>query len=250
MPDLSLQGLKIHILKAIAGAPPWGLHKFNLLGRGSLQGDLERQPGVTFGKDQRALAVQAFDQLRAANLIRPTYSDSSDPENWVEVTDSGRMALRKGVFDELDKALKAISPHLLDIRWGAWSALASGQPDSLRQAAHSGRELIDQVLKLGASDDEVKSEAGFVSDPSSKSGITRRQRLRLLMKRHRGAGSDSDLAIAEEACDLVLAIDEKLKAFAHSRSAPHPDDVRDSLEAAEIALRRILVGPTDRAEVI
>ena len=249
MPGLSLQDLKIHILKAIAAAPHFGLHKYNLLGRGSLHGDLERQLGVTFDKNQRALAVQAFDQLRAASLIRPTYSDSSDPENWVEVTESGRTALEKGFFDQLDMALKAISSHLVDIRWGAWSALASAQPDSLRQAAHSGRELIDQVLKLGASDDEVKCEAGFVSDPSSKSGITRRQRLNLLMKRHRGAGSKSDLAIAEEACDLVLAIDQKLMAFAHSRSGPHPDDVRDSLEAAEIALRRILVGPTDHAEV-
>ena len=109
--------------------------------------------------------------------------------------------------------------------------------------------MIDQALKLGAPDDDVKLEAGFVPDPSSKSGITRRQRLRLLMKRRRGAASDSDLVIAEKACDLVLAIDEKLKAFAHGRSDPNPGDVRDSLEAAEIALRRVFGRPTDSAEV-
>lgn len=82
---------------------------------------------------------------------------------------------------------------------------------------------------------------GFAPDPSSKSGITRRHRLRYLMKLYRGSESDSELQVAEVACDLVIAADDRLQALAHSRLAPSAQEVRDSLQAAEIALRRVLV---------
>jgi hypothetical protein len=59
--------------------------------------------------------------------------------------------------------------------------------------------------------------------------------------RLRRLSSDADLDVAESACDLVEAIDRKLTAQAHGRSAPVPADVKDALDAAEIALRRILV---------
>jgi hypothetical protein len=41
--------------------------------------------------------------------------------------------------------------------------------------------------------------------------------------------------------DLVTAIDNKLTAASHARSAPIDQEVRDALMAAEIALRNILV---------
>jgi hypothetical protein len=62
---------------------------------------------------------------------------------------------------------------------------------------------------------------------------------------NRGIVSDSDLKVAEQACDLALATDEKLKALAHSRAAISVDDVQDSLMAAEIALRKVLVRDND-----
>lgn len=55
------------------------------------------------------------------------------------------------------------------------------------------------------------------------------------------AVSDSDMAIVEASCDLIEAIDNKLKAHAHGRAAPTVEDVRDALATAEIALRRILL---------
>ena len=155
-------------------------------------------------------------------------------------TDAGRNALQRGTLDDLDAALSAINPHLVEIRRGAWAALSSGQPDSLRQAAHSGRELIDQTLKGGASDAEVRAQPGFVPDSSSKSGVTRRMRLKLLMRKYKGSVSESDLRIVEKSCDVVEATDAKLMAHSHARTAPSRDDVKDALNTAEAALRRIL----------
>jgi hypothetical protein len=204
------------------------------------RGTLEHNLSVTFLPQERAQADQAVEELKADGLIRSTYRDLVAPEDWVEITEAGREALSRGTLDELDRALREISPRLVEIRAGAWAAIRSAQPDAVRQAAHSGRELIDQTLKEGVPDDEVRADPTFASDPSSKSGITRKHRLRVLMRKYRGEVSDSDLAVAEAAINLMLALDNGLISAAHSRLAASRNDVRDALEAAEIALRRVL----------
>ncbi len=168
-------------------------------------------------------------------------SDMMVPDDWLEITEKGRAALTRNALDELDEALVRIDPHLVEIRRGAWSALASNHPDSLRQAAHSGRELIDQTLKTGAPTADIKSQKDFVPDKSSKEGVTRRMRIRYLMAKHRGSVSDSDVEVAERAADLVGAIDNKLTATSHARSAPMKQEVGDALTSAEIALRNVLI---------
>jgi hypothetical protein len=236
------------ILKALSEAGGTGLNKINLLGRAFERGRgiLEQNLGVTFLPHERAQADQAFEELKTDGLIRPTYRDLVAPEDWVEISEAGREALSRGTLDELDRALREISPRLVEIRAGAWAAIRSAQPDAVRQAAHSGRELIDQTLKEGAPDGEVHADPNFVPDASSKSGITRRHRLRVLMRKYRGEVSDSDLAIAERAIDLMLALDDRLISAAHSRLAASRDDLRDALVGVEIALRRILAAQ-DRA---
>ena len=240
MQDVNIHSLKFAILDALASGKNHQ-HKFNLIGKGNNSGNLESQLGVCFDPDQRHMAVIAFDELQAAGLIRPTYTDQISPEEWVEITEAGRQVLERRELDSLDGALGRIASHLLELRAGAWAAVSSGRPDSLRQAAHSARELIDQTLKIGAPDSEVKGMEGFSFDMTSRSGITRRHRLRFLMSIHRGAVSDSELKVADQACELVLATDERLIAVAHSRSVVSPQDVRDALIAAEIALRRVLL---------
>lgn len=243
-----LYRLKMAILKALSGAGGTGLNKINLLGRPFERGrgTLEHNLDVTFLPEERALADRAFEELKTDGLIRPTYRDHVSPQDWVEITEAGREALSRGTLDELDRALREISPRLVEIRAGAWAAIRSAQPDAVRQAAHSGRELIDQTLKEGVPDDEVRADPTFVPDASSKSGITRRRRLRVLMRKYRGEVPELDLTIAEKAINLMLALDNRLISAAHSRLAASRDDVRDALVGAEIALRRIL-GAQERA---
>ena len=102
--------------------------------------------------------------------------------------------------------------------------------------------MIDQVLKQGAPDQQVKAQLWFVSDSSSRSGVTRKHRLRYLMQVFRTSESASDLRVAEKACELVLAIDDKLKGLAHARTQPLRTDIEDAMSGAEIALRRVLIG--------
>ena len=234
----SLPDLKLEILRVVAQSPR-STNKYNLLGRPPAKGELELARGMDMDAAERNLAYVAFDDLRRSDYIRPTYTDLVSPEDWVVATETGREALRTGAFDSLDQALRMIAPHLLSLRRGAWAALHSGTPHSLEQAAHSARELIDQVMKIGAPDEEVKARPDYVADPASSSGVTRRMRLRFLVAKFGGDLSESDLKVAEGASDFVLAIAGKVMALAHSRTAPDPNEVRDVIVSAEIALNSI-----------
>ncbi len=240
MPDLNVRSLKFAILEALASVRHE--YKFNLIGKEYNPGGLEGRLGVRFDPTQRHTAVVAFDSLKAAGLIRPTYSDLIAPEAWVEITDAGRRALERRELDALDAALARIAPNLVELREGAWAAVMSGLPDSLRQASHSARELIDQVLKEGAPEEAVRRMPGFSEDNTSSTGITRRHRLRYLMSLHRRTVSDSELKVADQACEVVLVTDDRLKALAQSRDTVPLADVRDALQVAEFALRRLLLG--------
>lgn len=190
---------------------------------------------------ERDKAYRAFDQMKQSGLLRPTRTDLTLPDNWVVITEAGLKALERGTLDDLDVALAKFDRRLIEVRQGAWSALNSGQPHSLAQAAHSARELIDQVLKHGAPDEEIEADPIFKTDPHSASGVTRRMRLRLLMRKYRSEVSDNDLGVAEAAADLVLAVDKKLMAEAHSRRENEYEVVRSSLLVAEAALKAILL---------
>jgi hypothetical protein len=241
--NLTVRSLKFTILEALSSGQHE--HKFNLIGKGYQPGCIESRLKIQFDPEHRHMAVVAFDELRSGGFIRPTYSDLVDPEAWVEITNSGQRALQDRTLDALDVALSRIANNLVELREGAWAALTDPRPDSRRQAAHSARELIDQTLKSGAQEDVVRSMPGFMHDASSRIGITRRHRLKYLMITNPGTVSDSDLKLAEQACDLALATDEKLKALAHSRTPISADDIRDALVAAEMALRKVLVHDND-----
>src|SRR5207302_6801679 len=115
---MNIRGLEFEILSALASTAK--AHKFALIGRGSDIGDLERRLGFAFDPENREAADVAFQELRAAGLIRCTYSDLIDPESWVAITDSGRVALARRCLDALDEALVMISPTLVEFRDGAW----------------------------------------------------------------------------------------------------------------------------------
>lgn len=101
--NTKLRPMKIAILKALLSVRHQ--HKFNLLGKGNDQGDLERQLGVRFDPEQRHMAAVAFAELEAADLIRPTYDDLIAPGLWVAITDAGRAALDPSRLDSLDEAV-------------------------------------------------------------------------------------------------------------------------------------------------
>jgi hypothetical protein len=239
--NLEQAKIELEILRIIAHRSPQAVERSNLLGNATRPGELELTLGMNLTESERDRAYRAFDQMRESGALEPTRTDLTLPDNWVVITEAGRKALERGALDELDAALEKLDPHLIEVRRGMWSALDSDRPHSLAQAAHSARELIDQVLKAGAPDDKVRSAPYFEPDARSSSGITRRIRLKWLMREYRHEMSENDLAIAEAAADLVLAVDKKLMAEAHSRTGNDYEEVKIAIVAAETTLRAVLV---------
>ena len=237
----SIRDLKFTILDLVAQRRR-SVHRYDLLGgRTSARGRLELALDVDFSDDDRHAADRAFQELFDAEFLRPNYRELIDPASWVDLTDKGRQALERHALDELDVALQAISPTLVELRDGAWSALSSRGPDSARQAAHSARELIDQTLRTGAPDDLVKAAPWFTADKQSSSGVTRRHRFRYLMEIYRRDASETALDVAEKAADFAMAASSRLMSQAHSREIPARHEVDDAVRAAEIALRSLLI---------
>jgi hypothetical protein len=238
--NYSIFDLKIEILRVIIQSSPRAVNKYNLLGRPPTKGELELTLGAPFSDDDRNHAYRAFDELRRSDHIRPTYADLVNPELWVVATEAGRRAVETGALDTLDEFLLKISPHLLRLRRGMWAALGRGDAHSLEQAAHSARELIDQLLKVGAPDDEIKTQSWYTPERSSATGVTRRMRLKFLTEKFAGNLSESELKVTEKATEYVVAVDDKLVALAHSRIEPRQDEVKQAVDAAEGALKSVL----------
>ena len=98
----------------------------------------------------------AFDQLKAESLICPTFSDLGDPEAWVEITGSGRDALARGDLDDLDSALKEISPSLVEMRAGAWSAVGSSSPSKDDAGGMEPQLQLSRTVRLLVPPDRLK----------------------------------------------------------------------------------------------
>jgi hypothetical protein len=226
----NLRELKEAILRALEnapGAPRRKAHKVNLVGRTHQRGELEGVLAVEFCPEDRALAAKAFEELREGEYIRATYDDLADPENWVVITDAGSEFLRCGLKDAIDLGLEKIGVHLVELRQGMWEAVGRNSPDAARQAAHSARELIDQLLKEG----------------TPRELTSRKQRFLHLMKSRTPPEepSGSDLEILMANWKVIEAEHDALAKNAHLRGSPNSAAVKGSIEAAERILQ-LLVG--------
>jgi hypothetical protein len=172
-------------------------------------------------------------------LLEPTYTDLADPEGWLRMTARGREALSRGTLDELDAALHRLGPSLVELRHGAWSAANSTAPDSPRQAAHSARELLRQVLDAVAPIEEVKAQSWFKPDKASQSGITRKMRVRLALQKRGLGSSERDRKVIESTMELIGNLYDKLSAEAHLVVGSR--QVLDCLRLVEAALGILLV---------
>lgn len=236
----TIRQLKFAILEALMHSQKNYAHTMSIIGRSYSKGEMEHILDTTFTDDERALAGKAFNILKNDLYITPTYEDVGDPMNWVRITSKGREALKLNALDDLDLLLRMINPNLIELREGAWLAILSNDTDSSRQASHSARELIDQVIKESIPDKVVKSDPNFTKDKSSSSGITRKYRLKLLITKEDKTYSKSDLKILEKSCELIIALDDKLKGWSHSRENPPIQEVKDTIILVEITLRKLL----------
>lgn len=242
--DQSMRTIKFGILELLKERGE--TRKFFIIGNnitGHLvpTGELEGHLRVAFSPEQRAQAGRALEELMRDGFVSPSWN-LDEPEAYVEITESGRQALSRGELDELDVALREIAPHFVEIRHGAWAAAHSSQPDASRQAAHSGRELIGQILKTLAPDAEVTECEWFQHENGGRNGVTRRHRVHLVLEKCKGHASKSEIRVVEAAMDHLLAINDDLQRISHYRGATHDTGaVIEALQTVDSILRRLLI---------
>jgi len=100
MPPLDKKSLKLAIIKAVKNTTHGKTHKINVLGRPYQGGALEYVLGRAPSDDERARARLAWDELVAADRLRPTMDDLINPELWVRVTQKGEEAFQAERFEE------------------------------------------------------------------------------------------------------------------------------------------------------
>jgi len=216
-------------------------HKLNVIGRPFQSGALEDELGVKFADEERLIAARCVDDLLKLGHLVSTMNDLADPENWLTISESGRTALQCGAMDELDRALHALNPALVILRAGAKGAALSKQPDASRQAAHSGRELITQVLDALAPIDEIKNDPSFQPDPNSANGVTRKMKCRHAIKKRGKGVSGNDLKLLEDSGALLDSLYSKLCGLAHRRGEKKQEDLSSYLMLMDTSLRILLL---------
>jgi hypothetical protein len=229
-------------LLGVFASSPRHQHIMNVLGAPGRPSTLEHHLGAgEFTLEERGLAMRSAREMQDLGLIVPTYEDLAAPEEWRQITTAGKDALARGALDDLDRALADLSPDFVTMRRGAWRSALSTSDDTARHAAHSGRELITQVLHVLSPDGEVRGQTWFQQDPKHPDRVPRKARYRNAIQKRARGWSESDLDVAQKASDLLEAQYQKLSATAHARGEADRQSVVDALNTAEIVLRILLV---------
>lgn len=185
------------------------------------------------------LAHRAFQSLLDSDLFQLEWHAVSSSTRWAVITAAGREALARKTLDDLDTAIIRIYPQLLSLRDGAHEAVASKRQDSARQAAHSMRELLRQVLNKLAPKDKLKNQSGF----NPKDEITRKMRVRFAYKKIHGSASDTQVDLVESQCVMIDNLYESLLDEAHRDVSLQHRDVQELITISEICLRRLICTP-------
>jgi hypothetical protein len=214
--------LKMKMLQFI-GSRPENVNRLNMLGKALGVGTFEQWAGIRFTPEERAVAYDLLDELRASRHVMPTYSQlGPDAEDWYVLTERGKKAVERGDLDELDRRLRELSPELIDRRNSAWSVFHSGEPQATRQAAMAARELLKCVI-----------------DTLGGTG-TLRDRIRAAYLRHGPSPSQTEGEYIEAEVSKTYQLNELLSSAGKSGPLLTVAQTERTLRSTEDALRWIL----------
>lgn len=172
----------------------------------------------SLSNEERSALDLTLSDLQKRGMIQPAYRELINRGEDLQITEKGIRAFEKKVLDNLDEILFGIDPQskLINMRYGAYDAVLNRQADWQRQAATSLVELIDHTLRTISPDDGIRAKTWFVADPSSKTGITRKHRVRYYLEVCNGNRSESTEQIVNKSWELIEASRAKLENIKHT----------------------------------
>lgn len=112
---------------------------------------------------------------------------------------------------QLDEVFRALGPNYIAMWHGGWMVLDSQSPDRIRQAAHSGRELLMQVLA------ELAPDSVFNVAEIKKYGYQGKVTRKMRVKKILAGGSDSVVGWAEAIAKALEETYNRFTAVSHDR---------------------------------
>jgi DNA-binding PadR family transcriptional regulator len=211
-----------------------------IIGRQYEKGDLEYRLKMTLSDEEKSFIGKVIEEMKVDKLIRPTYKHLSNPEKWVEITEAGRRALERRAIDDLDEALRVITPKLGDIRQELHYISTLETLDAIRQISRSAREVIEEVFNYLAPVEEMRAEPDFQPSKEAFSGITRRMRIQYSLKKRPSGFSDSDLKLVNNFCERIDSIYNKSLEGVLRPAHQLQKDIGDLMALIETVLRKLL----------
>lgn len=139
---------------------------------------------------------------------------------------------------DIEERLAQVAPRLAPMWRGVWETLQGQSSDRYRQAAHSGREVLNQLLAIGAPDESFSADE---LARGHEGRATRKMRFRKIMVT---AGSSKSAADMDES--LANSVDwmyRRLSGVSHDRSETlggPPQCVVSMLEMTQGLIRHLL----------
>jgi len=141
--------------------------------------------------------------------------------------------------EALSHLLNSIDPLLEEMRLGAWTTFRSNNTDKIRQATHSMREALRQLLYKLAPDEDVKS-ASWYSKPAKDPEVTRKMRVHYILSDSDSTASKSTVNLIDSYAKAVDLTYDKLSSEAHKHGRSIESIAETYLKACEIVIMLIL----------
>lgn len=212
----------------------------NVIGLEYQEGNFGLFHNKTLTPEERYTLDLVLKELQDRHLVQPVYRDLMSRGEDLVITDRGKRAVETRVLDNLDELLLGLNSDsdLISMRYGAYDAVIYQQTDWERQSATSLVELIDHTLRTIAPNDKIKSSSWFVADKTSKTGITRKHKIKFYLQEKHGDSSANTEEIIEKAWGLVEACRNKIESIKHTTD--DKKEIENLIKLTEDALYYLL----------
>ena len=148
---------------------------------------------------------------------------------------------RDETFRRLGEILRSFDPKYINMLEGSEEALQKDGPDHLSQAAHSMRDLFQQIIEDLAPSEAVKQQPWFEPTPGSPTGVSRRSRLRHILYGSGAYFDEADIRQLDEAATTAKTALDLCIARAHDHDPElRTIEVELAIDHARFALLQVL----------
>jgi hypothetical protein len=125
--------------------------------------------------------VSASGVFITAAIQTRFYAINESPNEPPSVPQPDRVQSRLELHTALRDMLSHLDPAFVEMLDGSETALQAGFPDSLSQAAHSMRDLYEQVIETLAPSEVVSQQPWFAPTPEARGRVFQKIRLKFIL---------------------------------------------------------------------